>query len=69
VLVLDMELEGMKLMGGVSFWPKHVLHPCMSHNFVNSLIVNPCGYYYKGYECMDIAFTSYKYAYHPIFLA
>jgi len=65
VLAFDMQLEGMKLMGGISFWPKPMLHPCMSHNFVNSLTMNPCGYYYRGYECTDIAFTSCKHAYHP----
>jgi len=57
-------------MGGVSFWPKPILHLPMSQVYEEHFFsLTPCGYCNKGYHYNDFAMTSRKHAYRPFCLA
>lgn len=56
--------------GGLSFWPKPILHPACPPTSKNSIAVNvrPCGFCNQGYHCSNITMTSCKHTYHTICL-
>lgn len=68
VKIVNVQLQEMQMLGGVSFWPIPILHLCMSIS-IKLISLNPCGYCNKGYQCHDIAITSCKHTFHPFYLA
>jgi len=53
---VDVQFQKMNMMGGVSFWPKLILHLPMSKDYGEHFFnLTPCGYYNRGYHCNDFA--------------
>lgn len=58
--------------GGVSFWPKPILHHAVSiggSKQIDMLTISTCGHCNRGFYCNDIAVTSCKHCFHPFCLA
>jgi hypothetical protein len=56
--------------GGVSFWPKPILHLSSSTKSESGsfIVVKPCGFCGRGYHFGDVTITSHKHTYHPFYL-
>jgi hypothetical protein len=69
VKAMDVQLQEMNLMGGVSFWPKPIFHLPMSKDYEEHFFsLTPCRYCNRGYHYNDFAMTSCKHAYRPFYL-
>jgi hypothetical protein len=68
---VEQQLGLMEKRGGVSLWPKPALHPPVSLevDLHNQIEVTACCVCYKWFTYFDVAFSSYKHAYHIFCLA
>jgi hypothetical protein len=71
IKIVQVQLGPMENGGGVSFWPKPILHPSSSTKFesVSLIVVKPCGFCGRGYHFGDVAIASCKHTYRPFYLA
>ena len=71
VTTVGRQTEDIKSIGGITFFPKPILHPTLSDILDSDsyLYVRPCGWCRRGYYCFDIAVTSCKHMFHPFCLA
>lgn len=54
--------------GGISIWPKPILHPLLAKDGFDNLSyvdINPCGFCNRGFHCFDVVLTSCRHAFHP----
>jgi hypothetical protein len=53
--------------GGLSCWPKLILHPPFLGDADGSIHIqlHPCGFYKLWYHCFDLVITSCKHTFHP----
>lgn len=65
------QIASMKLGGGVSLWPRPVLHPHMLEDSISSgqLEVQPCSYCNRYFTANDIVIASCMHFYHPFCIA
>jgi hypothetical protein len=68
--VIQRQLENMKKMSGNSFWLKPIIHPNGQGGNDNLMYIveKPCGFFFQGFHCNDVAITSCKHTYHPFCL-
>jgi hypothetical protein len=61
---LQVQLGQMECGGGVSFWPKPILHSTLVLEYANFILVKPYGVCNRGYHCNEITMVSCKHIYH-----
>ena len=67
--VVTSQLQQMVDGGGMSFWPKPIIHPEQpNEDETNFLIIRPCGFCGGSFHCYDIVVTSCKHTFHPFCL-
>jgi len=64
-IAISMQLQEMQMGGGMSIWPKHILHPSRPPcDTTNMIIIKACGLCKSWYHCYDIVVTSCLHTYH-----
>ena len=69
---LEYTRERMQNAGGLSIWPKSMLHPPLpKDDFGNYpyFSLEPCGFSQRGFHFFDVCLTSCKHSFHSWYLA
>jgi hypothetical protein len=64
-IAISTQLQEMQMGGGMSIWPKPILHPSRPPcDVANMITIKACGLCQWWYHCYDIAVTSCLHTYH-----